>query len=123
MLRTNPVEFESVAHRQTVHDAVRGRATALSENTAELRALFDVGQTLAAAESVESYTDHGAMLEIPFAFESRDDYHRAITILTEQTDENLVELGQSLAAAGIDTDFDAARAYGIGGVREAVRRR
>lgn len=120
MLRTHPVQFDGVEHRYAVHDAVRGRAKALSENDDELRALFDVGQTLAYVEKNEPYK--GAILHVPFAFETRDDYATAVTVLRDQSDEDLVWLGDALDTAGIDSGFDANRDYGRGGVREAVTR-
>lgn len=100
MIRTHPVEFDSVDHREDVHDAVKGRGEALASDDAELRALFDVGQTLAYVEKNEPY--RGALLSLPFAFEDEAAYHRAVDVLTGQSDADLDWLGRRLDEAGID---------------------
>lgn len=104
MIKTRPVEFESVEHRNDVHDAVKGRAEALSEDDDRLRALFDVGQTLAYVEKNEPY--EGALRSVPFTFESEATYRRAIEELTGQSDDDLDWLGRQLEAVGLAEEFD-----------------
>lgn len=104
MIRTHPVEFDSVEHRNGVHDAVEGRGKALTDDEAELRALFDVGQTFAYVEKNEPY--RGALLSLPFTFEDEAAYHRAVEVLSGQSDADLDWLGKRLDEAGIDDEFE-----------------
>lgn len=119
MIRTNPVAFTSAEQRRDVHDAVKGRAEAITENNEEMNALFDVAQTLAHVEMNEPVD--GMLLSFPFAFNDESAYKRAIEVFDGQSDDDLDWLGEALDEAGIDEDFDSDANYGQGGVREALR--
>lgn len=97
VIETDPITFPSVEQRNDTHDAVKGRAQALSEDTDELRALFDVGQTLAYIEKNEP--PNHTLLDIKFKFEKEEEYQRAVEHLVNQSDDDLEWLGQQLQSA------------------------
>jgi len=116
MIKTRPIEFVSVEQRNDVHDAVKGRAQALSKDGEQLRVLFDLGQTFAYVQTNEP--PNNSLLSIRFAFTSQNEYKQAVRVLTGMTDKDLEWLGQELDRVGIDESYDGNEEEVPGGLSE-----